>query len=172
MKIGYVHNVVRLHRRQIKTHSTICTILILEFAQIFKETIPKNHPSALRPSINCRHNLSHQKQKQENFKLEKKVKKREKIDCLNCAPDCLQGFKLKFSWIFRGEAHRTPPQISSPLYLSLRPQFGLCPQFSGALRHGFGLCPQFSPPNCWPGCASETRLWHLQFRTFSMVILG
>ena len=46
MKIGYVHNVLQLHRRQIK-NIQLRTILILEFARIVKETTPKNHPSAI-----------------------------------------------------------------------------------------------------------------------------
>ena len=89
---------------------------------------------------------------------------------LNCAPDCLQGSKFKFSQIFWGEAHRAPSPDPSPLNLGLRLRFGLCSQLSSASCHRFGLRPKFAPPKFWPGCASETRQWHCQFQTFLMVI--
>ena len=57
-----------------------------------------------------------------------------------------------------------PPQISSPLCLGSG--FAL----NSTSRHRFRLCLQFSPPKFWPGCSSETRLWHLQFQTLSVVI--
>ena len=43
---------------------------ILEFAQMFKETTPQNHPSALRPS--------HRKKKLRKFQIREKSNKSEK----------------------------------------------------------------------------------------------
>ena len=44
------------------------------------------------------------------------------------------GFKYAFSKICWGEARPAPPQTSPLLNLGLRHRFGLCPQYSGALR--------------------------------------
>ena len=137
IKIGYVLNVLQINRSQIK-NIQLSAILILEFATLFKETTPQNHPSALRPSINRRlrrldHNhLSHWKRKQWNKR--KIIKATKDIECcLNCATDCLQGLKFKFSQIFLGVACWTP----SPYLFPFLSGFGLCPQFSGTSRHRF-----------------------------------
>ena len=37
-----------------------------------------------------------------------------------------------------------PPQTPPPIFLGLRPRFGLRPQFSGASRPRFGLGPRYS----------------------------
>ena len=80
--------------------------------------------------------------KKKTMKLKKKIKASKDIECcLNCAPGCLQGFKCKFSQIFWG----VPFWTTSPDLFPALSQFGLCPQFSGTLRHRFRLCPQFSP---------------------------
>ena len=44
-----------------------------------------------------------------------------------------------FSKNFWGGAHRAPPQTPPPLFLGIRPRFGLRPQFSGASRPRFGF---------------------------------
>ena len=45
------------------------------------------------------------------------------------------------------------PQTSLPLFLWLRPRFGLCPQISAASRPWFGLYPILTPPTfeAWLG---------------------
>ena len=46
---------------------------------------------------------------------------------------------------FSGEGlTEPPPQTPPPLFLGLRPRFGLRPQFSGALRPRLGLLPRYS----------------------------
>ena len=79
----------------------------------------------------------------------------------------MNGFKFDFSKIFWGGAHRAPsPGPLPPLFLGLRPRFGLRPQFSGfaldtralrALDSGFALnfrlgtlvCPPPPKINSW-----------------------
>ena len=60
----------------------------------------------------------------------------------------MHGFKIDFSKIFWGGAHRAPvsllPRPLPPFFSGLRPRFGLRPPFSGASRPRLGLRPPFS----------------------------
>ena len=56
----------------------------------------------------------------------------------------MNGFKFDFSKIFWEGLTEPPPQTPPPLFLGLRPRFGLRPQFSGASRPRLRLRPRYS----------------------------
>ena len=64
---------------------------------------------------------------------------------------------------FSGEGlTEPPPQTPPPLFLGLRPRFGLHPQISGASRPRFGLRPIQTPELLKRGCALAG-LWLANF---------
>ena len=148
--IGYVLNVLQIHRSQIKNIQP-STILILEFAQRFKGTTPQIPPSALRPAINHRlQRLDHNRLsliERDNNEIREKITKARKDTecCLNCAPDCLQGFKFQVYILtnFLGSGSLNSIPRSLPLSISVRALPSILRHFA---PYRFRLCPQFSPP--------------------------
>ena len=116
----------------------------MEFEQRFKETTPQNHPSALHPSSNRR-------LRQQDHK--------------HLSPAA--SLKLMFMRLDLGSAWLVDTHV--PDLLASLSRFELRLKFSSTSRHRFEDLSSLFPPKCWPGCTPETRLWHFQFQTASVV---